>query len=237
MADALYTRTAKQVADEVRAKFGDSTAVRLSNDMILTWVNNATRAIAQQNPLNERTAKCNIIQGQKAYEFETYFPDLRVQRYDMITVKGKPIEIVPFPEFSQRLADYPDRAATPTAVTEYGGTLTFWPTPDESIAEGIVLYFLEYPADVTSLAASGVGTLLTVPDRFYNAVVDYVHQQALEYDDNFEAAALKGQQFDTHMMREQARGAESPGDFYPVITDVEDDVFGPPVVGRNWRTT
>ncbi len=238
MVDSSYTHTARQVATEVRAKFGDSTGIRLTDPMLLNWINMAQRAIAQQNPFLERTAKCDLIQNQKAYEFQAYFPDVRVQRWDMVTVDGQPVEIVSFPEFQRRVtsANVGAQTGKPTTVTEYGGTLTFWPTPTESIPEGVVLYFIQYPADVTSLAETpGPGTLLTVPDRFYNAVLDYVHTQALEYDDNFEAAAQKRGDFDTQMMREQQRETESPRDFYPTTTDLDDDIFGAPTVGRNWR--
>lgn len=235
MPTEIFTRKAYQVAEEVRAKFGDSSKVRLRDEMLLRWINMAAAEISRQNPWLESTASCNIVSGIGKYEFASHFPGLRVQRLDMALVNGVKAEIVPFAELQERIArpGAKDAAGTPVALAEYGGAFTLWPTPTESSVDGLVLYFIAYPPDVADL---NVNTTLNVPDRFYNAVVDYVHQQALEYDDNFEAAEVKRGHFELGMQRELHRAADSPGDFYPTITDIDEDDFGPSTGSpRGWR--
>lgn len=229
----FFTRTTAQVADEVRAKFGDSTKVRLTDNMMVRWINSAFQEISRVNPWLEQVASCNVTGGVAKYDFGTYFPDVRIQRIDQVLLSGRKIELLPFAELMEHIANPTLAGASgePAEISLYGGSFTLWPTPIDSAVDGLTIYFIGYPADIAEVGAA----TLTVPDRFYNAVVDYVHQQALEYDDNFEAADIKRGHFDMGMMREKERQSQSPQDFYPTVVDLDGDDFGPPTGGRDWR--
>jgi len=114
---------------------------------------------------------CNLVAGTAAYDLSTAFPTERIHSYHSVLVDGIPIKMVEFSEY-QALINANTLTATtgtPRYGTDFGGTLTLWPVPDTTVASGIRIYFSAYPADLTIISGT-----LTVPDRFYNALEDYV---------------------------------------------------------------
>ncbi len=67
---------------------------------------------------------------------------------------------------------------TPQLWYEWDGEFTFWPKPDA--VKNITLYFTAYPDELTGITTQ----LLSVPDKFYNAVVDYVLMKCYEMDED-----------------------------------------------------
>ena len=223
MVAETFTYKGSRLAEELYDRFGDVGAVQINSTMALRWINDGVRAIVAQNPFLKKTATTHIVAGQSVYPFETAFPTAKIVQFDMIVAQGTRLEFLPFPEFEKRLAA-PDGIPTPTGrpavVTSYGGSLTLWPTPAESVPNGLAIYFSAYPDDLQDL-----DELLPVPDRFYNALRDYVFAQALELDDNFEAAAVKMQQHEMGLQREYERENKSPTDFYPVSRDPDAEYY------------
>lgn len=223
MVAETFTYDGNRLAQEVYDRFGDVGAVQINSTMILRWINDGVRSIVQQNPFLKRTATTHVVAGQSVYSFETAFPSARIVQFDLVSVKGTPLEFVNFTDFQRRIMapqDVPTPVGTPTTATSYGGALTLWPTPGETIANGLTIYFAAYPDDMTDLAEK-----LPVPDRFYNALRDYVFAQALELDDNFEAAAAKMVQHEQGLQREFGREDKSPTDFYPVSRDPDVEYY------------
>jgi len=213
----IYTYPAQRVADEVKARFDDLGAVQINDDMLLRWINDGIRAVVAQNPFLKQTAVTPLIAGQGAYQLSTAFPTSRIMQYDTITVENTVMRMVPWPEFQRRIAgEDREKTGRPFMASEYGGTITLWPTPTETVANGLTIYFTAYPEDVASLT-----DLLPIPDRFYNTLRDYVFAQALELDENFEAASLKMRQHQEGLTLEFGREDRSPTDFYPTIVDTE----------------
>ena len=216
-----YTYSGERVAQEVLDKAGDVGNAQITRAMLLVWINNGIRSISSQHSFLEGAASTNLIAGQGVYDLATLFATERIQSYEAITVSGRNLKIIPFGEYTA-LLDRNDAAAstgTPTVGVVRGTSLTVWPVPDTTVAGALTIYYSSMPADLTDLADT-----LTLPDRFYNALVDYVSVQALELDENFEAAQIKLAQHEAGVRREFEREHISPTDFYPTITfDPYDD--------------
>lgn len=224
MVTELYTYTGSRLAQDVKDKFGDTGAVQITDAMILRWINNGIRAIVAQAPFLRETAQANILAGQSVYSLAGPFGSPRIAQFDSLAVNGIPLKSVPFPEW-QRLVtggSAPSAEGVPEFYTYYGDSVTIWPAPVETVADGLTLYYAAYPDDLAAITDH-----LTVPDRMYNALLDYVHAQALELNENFEGAQLKLGQHEVHLQRQFEMENRSPRNFYSGITYDPDDLERP----------
>jgi hypothetical protein len=80
--------------------------------------------------------------------------------------------------------------------------------------------FVKQPVPVTAI---GPSYLLSVPDRYLNELVNYVMAQALEMDENFNAAELKRGQFREGLDRQYLRENTSQISKYPQVLPDPDD--------------
>lgn len=218
----IYSLTGMRLAQDVEDKFGDTGAVQIDRTMILRWINNGVRSIVAQNPFLKATAQTNLLAGQNVYTLGDNFTTARVMQYDSITVSGKPLTLLPWAEFQKIINGTSSQEATgtPTVASDFGGTLTLWPVPNATITNGLTLYFSAYPAEMTDITAT-----LPLPDRFYNALLDYVHAQGLELDDDHEAAQAKYAQHEAHLQRQFGREDRLGTAFYPtMVMDPDDDL-------------
>lgn len=220
----LYTYTGSRVAVDVKDKFGDTGSVQITDAMILRWINNGIRAIVAQTPFLRLTAQANVLAGQSVYSLAAPFGNPRIAQFDSIAYNGAPLKSVPFPEWQRLITGgtSPEAEGVPEFYTYYGDSVTIWPAPVDTVANGLTLYYAAYPADLADIADP-----LTVPDRFYNALLDYVHAQALELNENFEGAQLKLGQHEVHLQRQFEMENRSPRNFYPSITYDPDDLDRP----------
>lgn len=211
-----FSYTGSQVAAEVKAQFGDTGNVQITDTLILRWINNGQRDIAKSNPWNEQVFIDNLIADQAVYDLDALMGASRVQSYSSIVADNQVLQVIPWAEYLSSIATRPlptsaDR--TPLYASEYGGKLTIWPTPSASVVSGLTVYYVAWPADL-----AGIGDTLTVPDRFYNALVDYVFARALQLDENFEAAAAVQESHDRALAAELQRDKMDPTDYYPSVT-------------------
>lgn len=211
----LSSYTGTRVAEEVENKFGDAGNVQITKPMILTWINNGIRSIAADHTLVEGSASANLLAGQNVYDLGVLFASARMKSYEVVTISGRPLKLVTFGEYQGIIAsnDLTAHTGTPTVGNVRGSTLTLWPVPAETVTNGITIYYSAYPPDLEALEGK-----LPLPDRLYNALVDYVYAQALELDENFEGAQIKLAHHEAGVRREFERDRISPTDFYPTIT-------------------
>jgi hypothetical protein len=80
--------------------------------------------------------------------------------------------------------------------------------------------FVKQPTPVTAISSSAV---LSVPDRYLNELVSYVMAQALELDENFNAAELKRGHFREGLDRQYLRENTSQISKYPQVMADPDD--------------
>jgi hypothetical protein len=211
-----YSYTGSQLAAEVKSQFGDTGNVQVNDTLILRWINNGQRDIAKSNPWNEQVFVTNLLADQAVYDLDTLMGAERVQSYSSIVADNQVLQVIPWAEYLSTIAGRPLPSSADRDVlyaSEYGGKLTVWPTPASSIVSGLTIYYVAWPADLTA-----IGDPLTVPDRFYNALSDYVFARALQLDENFEAAAALQESHDRAVAAEMQRDKMDPTDYYPSIT-------------------
>ena len=225
MAIELYSYTGQQLADEVIQKFGDIGMVQISTAMLLKWINNGQRKMASDTPFVEGSSATAIVAGQSAYDLATLFASARIQSINSIIVNGVPIEVVPFSRYQKFVPNGPPGSANapisgvPTLGAIWGSVLSIYPIPATTIANNIVVYYHSFPADLASLASQ-----LTVPDRYFNALVEYVFAQSLLMDENFAAAEQMLTHHESSLARQATGGASTPTEFYTGVTlDPYDD--------------
>jgi hypothetical protein len=205
------------IASDVRAKFGDSGDVQINDTLILSWINNGARRISAVAPFTRRVGKTNILASVASYDMKKLFPDAAPVTYETILANGDPVKILPWPEFLQIIngGDYQDTVGDGVRVAaEYGGDLVLWPTPVSTVADGLVVYYTSLPDRVTSMSDP-----VPVPDRLYNALNDYVFQQTLELDENFQDAEIKRQHAEAQIREQMEQQSSSPTDYYPQMTE------------------
>ena len=223
-----FSYTGDQLATQVEQKFGDSGSVQITRAMELGWINNGIRAITQQNPFIEGIAQTNLLMGQNIYDLKALFTTQKMASIVQVVVDSKSIDMIPFPEYQGIIVNddsYLDgtdlnmKTARPRIGAIFADQLNLWPTPNATISNGNSIYYRAYPADLVAITDK-----LTVPDRFYNALFDYVMAQALELDENFQASQIKLAHFQSGLQREYERENLGPSDFYSgMIMDPYDD--------------
>lgn len=218
----VYSFTGAQLAQQVEEKFGDAGNVQITRSMQLGWINNGIRAITEQIEMLEKVVSTPLIAGQSVYDLAALFGTQRIITVSLVTVAGTSIELIGFAEFQKLITDGGNLTGVPqtnTAVgTMFADKLTLWPTPNKTVANGLTIYCEVSPAPLAT-----INDALTIPDRLYNSLFDYVMAQALELDENFEASQVKLAHHQQSLQRNFEKETRSPNAFYPSITPDPDD--------------
>lgn len=186
-----YTHSVQDVIDDVTRQFGDEAEIQISSSDIIRWVNNAQREITQTNTtINEAVATSNIVANQTSYALLSDPAFANMLNIQTILFEGAPLKNMEFNDALKYIIDgKDDDHGDPTIWYIKAGLLHFWPVPDRSITNGFSIYFNKAPVKVT-----GAGDMLSVPDNFYNAVLQLVMGYAYEMDENPQMAQMKQQQ-------------------------------------------
>jgi hypothetical protein len=215
-----FTRTTQDVADRVKVSFGDTSGSQITDTMIVRWINDGQQEIVNNNAILKDTKYANIVAEQSDYTF----PNDRVQYIEALYVDGRPIKNATPQEFRDFiLKEDPEliaRADIPLVWQERAGIITFYPTPQKSFANGLKMEYVKQPVSISSINSS---TLLSIPDRYLNELVSYVMAQALEMDENYNAAQLKRGEFREGLDRQYLRENTSQISKYPQVLADPDD--------------
>lgn len=213
-----FTHTGTDVADRVRSQFGDVSGAQLADAAILRWINDGQREIVNSNPILRATKITDIIAGQQDYTF----PSDKVLAIEAIYVSGYPIKNVS-PQAARDYIISADptgllKAERPEVWYERAGVVTFYPVPEKTITNGLKMEYVKVPVSLTTFSET-----LGVPDRYFNELVTYVIAQALEMDENYDAASYKIGQFRTGLDRLNLKENISQNDLYQsILPDVLD---------------
>ncbi len=210
MAYNPITRTVSQVLTEVKRKFGDTSGVQVQDADIIGWINDAQRDIAEREEILKGRATFSSVVAQADYPS----PITNVLEVYSLHYDG---EVIPNVTFEQAEQEYiskaasNDQAAVPRIWYSFGGTITFYPAP--TTVATVTMFYSALPGTV-ALATD----LLTVPDRWYNAVVHYCLMQAYELDEDWQANQAKSQMY-TEELQAQAEHSAAAATFQ-TITEV-----------------
>lgn len=213
-----FSYTGDDVAFRVRSSFGDFSGAQLSDAAILSWINDGQREIVNSNTILRATKYSDIIKGQQDYTF----PEDKVLAIEAVYVEGYPVDNVS-PQASREYIKKLDpamqlKANRPEIWYERAGVISFYPVPNENIENGLKLEYVKNPTNLTLLSNP-----LGIPDRYFNELVHYVTSNALEADENYDAAAYKLQQFRFGLDRLNNKDNVSQIDLYPQMLPDPDD--------------
>jgi len=215
-----FTRTTQDVADRIKVSFGDTSGSQITDAMIVRWINDGQQEIVNNNAILKDTRFANIVAGQADYSF----PADRVQYIEALYVDGRPVRNATPQEFREYiLKEDPNliaKADIPNLWQERAGIITFYPTPQKNFTNGLKMEYVKQPVPVTAI---GPGFLLSIPDRYLNELVSYVMANALEMDENFNAAEIKRGQFREGLDRQYLKENTSQISKYPQVMADPDD--------------
>lgn len=214
----------QDVADRVKRTFGDEAGVQITDADIIRWINDGQLQISVDNEeLMETVGTASIVADQADYSSPSNLNTLRSLMYNNRRLKG-----LSFSEFNEYLDGFKAPGSQsvygngrPEVFMVYGGTITLFPTPNESLTDGLRLYYSRHPAPVATL-----GDSLTVPERYHTAVVEYCLKRAYELDENVEMSAFKKGEFESTVMKLKGQEKTTSTEYYPRITTLpEDDIY------------
>jgi hypothetical protein len=213
-----FSYTGTEVASRVRSQFGDTSGAQLADSSILAWLNDGQREIVNSNPILRATKITDLVAGQSDYTF----PSDKVLLIEAIYVDGYPITNTSPQAAREFIMTYdPKKTQTverPEVWYERAGIITFFPVPNKSITNGLKLEYIKTPSALSSLSST-----LSVPDRYFNELVNYVIAQALEMDENYSAAQYKHGQFRDGLDRLFTRDSQIEASVYSGILPDPDD--------------
>ena len=209
----IFSKTALDVIQRVKTQFGDNSGAQLTDEVIYRWINDGQQEIVNSNPILKAVKLTDVVAGQAEYSF----PTDKVQYIEAIYVDSRPIKNLSpqgFRDFI--LADDPTREAKskyPDVWYERAGLITFYPTPDTNFTNGLKLEYVKQPTAIVDSSS-----MLSIPDRYLNNLVNYCLTQALEYDENYAAAQMKMSQFRDGLDRLSYKENISQNDQYSSVS-------------------
>jgi hypothetical protein len=213
-----FNYTGNDVSFRVRSQFGDQSGAQLGDPAILSWINDGQREIVNSNPILRATKITNLVGGQQDYSF----PNDKVLAIEALYVSGYPIQNIS-PQAAREYIISLDptnilNAERPEVWYERAGIITVYPVPSVSIPNAIKLEYVKTPTPLTQLTQT-----LSIPDRYFNELTNYVISQALEMDENYSAAAYKLGQFREGLDRLNLKDTLSQTDLYQQLLPDPDD--------------
>lgn len=207
-----FTHTGTDVASRVRTGFGDSSGAQLADSSILSWINDGQREIVNSNPILRATKITDVVAGQSDYSF----PNDKVLSIEALYISGYPLTNLS-PQAAREYIQAQDpakllNAERPDVWYERAGIITLFPVPNKTVSNGLKLEYITNPVSLSLLSSA-----LSIPDRYFNELVNYVIAQALEMDENYDASNMKLRQFRDGLDRLSTKDTLSQDSQYTAI--------------------
>lgn len=214
-----------EVKQRVKRQFGDEAQVQISDVDIIRWANDGQRHITTHNPsVNQVTSTASIIAGQQSYVLpENLFILYSVHIKYTNDESYYHIEGASLQEFDRLINGWDGTGkvspTTPYIYNKYGNTINLFPVPDISVPDGIKLYYVRYPVDLSNNT-----DIIDLPLEYHNALVDFCLQQAYELDEDWTASQAKAGQIMAAIHINKNREQSGPQETYSTITVLDDDL-------------
>lgn len=215
---APTTLKVSDIGIALKRTFGDESAVQITDADIIRWINAAQREILTTNKILKVLATADLVAGTYQYTF----PSQNIIEVQSILVNNRKMDYRSFQEAEEYIMKVdPDRSLTgdPTLWYEWAGTFYLYPMPDTSYTAGIQIFYVDSPAVVTLLTDG-----LSLPDSFFNRILEYCLGQAYEMDEDSQNSQYKLSQFSKGLDVMSNAESMAGNDTYPRITVLEDDM-------------
>lgn len=211
------TYTVNDVAASIKRTFGDESGVQVIDSDIIRWVNAAQIEIVNANKILKGSATTPSVVDQEGYQLGA---TLKILTINSIHYEGVKLGYKTFHDAEAYItSEDPTKVqrGTPEFWYEWAGEIFLYPIPSES-GKSIKVYFLTTPDKV-----GAIGDPLSVPDNYYNRVVEFVMANAYEMDENLGAHQAKYAQFQDGMLNMSLQEEVVQVDTYSTITVMPED--------------
>lgn len=210
--------TTKKLSDllqEIKRLFGDEAGVQINDNDITRWANEAQMSIVTANGALKAKSTLPSVVNQGTYTFA----GLNIQQIASLHYDGQLIPNTPFAEAERLLMLKDLQQATPYGTPEmwyeWAGEFTLWPAP--AAVKDITIYYTAYPAVLTGDPSQA----LSMPDKWYPAIVNYIMSKAYEMDEDHQASQVAEQRFQTSLNMQSGEEREAQDMAFPVIQEVQ----------------
>lgn len=204
----MGTLRVSDVITDVRRAFGDEDSVQITDGDIIRWINAGQREIVANNPILKAKATVTTTAGTGIYSKPADVYQLESIKYDTGFVQP-----IGFEEAQARFGPLTEDKGAPIYWYAWQDDIYLYPIPDE--AKTLTVYYTKSPTAVTVSS-----DLLSIPDKYFNALVEYVKMQAYELDEDWNAQQAKTQKFEFHMQKLSGEETTIRGAFH-VMRDSE----------------
>lgn len=209
----------------VKRQFGDESAVQITDDDILRWVEQGQDEITRENEeILEARTTINLVAGTDEYAFPADLLTLRSVKIkdgsdSLGYVPVKKLGLAQFELSVERYQGIPGFGSPTFIYTTYESKIFLFPVPQNSTTAGLKLLYSKKPT-VPVLDADELG----LPPAYHMSLVKYCLVQAYELDENWEASGNKLAQLQLDLNRQANRSKGEPRDTYPLITVMPEDM-------------
>ena len=213
------TKTANDVAQSIKRQMGDEAQVVITDSDILRWIDDGQLEIVTNNQeLNLSKAVTSIVSGVAEFPLMNDEAFSGILLINSIHYKNRRLRNVTFQEAEEfMLTDTENAEGTPSLWYSVAGVLHLYPVPEENVDNGLSIFFTKAPAKMSSLTQ-----LLSIPNSYFNALVEYIMSKAYEMEENTQMSQMKTQQFEKSLSIQQHRTVPQTAEYLTIRPDEED---------------
>ena len=212
------SKTAWDVKKDVTRTFGDEADIQISESDIFRWINTAQREILINNRVIKSIGRTDATAGVSEYDLSS----LEIISIQSIRFKNRKLVYRSFNEAEEHILKHEHLDAhngDPTLWFEWAGIVNIWPVPQETIEDGLVVYYVKEPQRISSTSDR-----LSLPDSYYETILQFVMSKAYELDEDMPNHNFKLNEFKERIGILAEQDADNSQDFYPRITIREEDM-------------
>lgn len=209
MTAPTVTRTVQDLAIEVKRLFGDESGVQIVDADIIRWINFGQVEICSKTRVLKGVSIGTLTVGVNVVPTPTDYLEM-----EAVWIDGVMIRAISWEDF-RSIGTNKNEVGNPLSWFLYANMINLWPVPN--LANEIKIFYAKKPDDVNSL-----GDSLSLPDRYFDRLKEYVMSKAYELDEDWTAHQVQREQMESNL-REMAGADQNVQGPYLVATDPEDE--------------
>lgn len=210
------------IKSRVKRQFGDESGVQVTDSDIYRWISDSIRNVILSNEeAIEVITTIDIVASQQDYPLPTDIVSLKGitcktgDSTSYFNLQGYQLE-----QFNTYVDGWDGQffgQGNPAIFTIFNNIIKLFPIPDTAAAAGLKLFYTSYLGEITSDSFT-----ISLPNYYFNAVVNYCLQQAYQMDEDWIGAEIMMQQVQQDLTKARGKSKEQQ-DTYQMITILDDD--------------